>query len=31
MKIKADMDIEEALKIEKKFNKDLYDLVNKLV
>ena len=26
-----DMDIEEALKIEKKFNKDLYDLVNKLV
>lgn len=26
-----DMDIEEALKIEKKFNKDLYDLINKLV
>lgn len=26
-----DMDIEEALKIEKKFDKDLYDLVNKLV
>lgn len=26
-----DMDIEEALKIEKKFDKDLYDLINKLV
>lgn len=26
-----DMDIEEALKVEKKFNKDLYDLINKLV
>ncbi len=26
-----EMDIEEALKIEKKFDKDLYDLVNKLV
>lgn len=26
-----DMDIEEALKIEKKFDKNLYDLINKLV
>ncbi len=26
-----DMDIEEALKMERNFNKDLYDLVNKLV
>lgn len=26
-----DMDIEDALKIEKKFDKDLYDLINKLV
>ena len=26
-----DMDIEEALKVEKKFDKDLYDLINKLV